>query len=91
MNRFAALHDQIERWFGDSLASVDPRLSVVRGISWNGETIRVDGRDLILTEDARLIVIAIGKAAPAMAQGAVDVLGDRIDVGVVLTKTEVGS
>lgn len=33
-----------------------------------------------------LTMVAIGKAAASMAQGAVDVLGDQIEIGLVITK-----
>lgn len=37
-------------------------------------------------QNGRLIVVAIGKAAYAMAKAAVEILGQRIDEGVILTK-----
>ncbi len=37
-------------------------------------------------EKGRLIIISIGKAAWRMARAAVDVLGERVDSGVVITK-----
>ncbi len=38
--------------------------------------------------DGRLLLISIGKAAWSMAKAACDILGDRIDDGVVITKYE---
>jgi hydroxypyruvate reductase len=46
----------------------------------------VDSEAVPVTDGARVIVIAVGKAAPSMARGAADVLGNRIDRGIVLTK-----
>ena len=47
------------------------------GVTIEGELVPVAGR---------LIVVAIGKAAPTMARAAQAVLGDRVDAGYVLTK-----
>ena len=58
------------------LASVDPRQKVVGCLLSN--------RDLLDRVDP--VVIAIGKAATAMSNGACDVLGDRIRTGIILTK-----
>lgn len=86
MNQFEAERMRIETWFREALMAVDPRTSVQRALGWNGSTLIVDGREVPVRQGARLVAIAIGKAAPAMARGARDVLGDRIDRGIVLTK-----
>lgn len=86
MSRFEAERSRIERWFREALASVDPRASVRRALGWDGSTLTVADREVPVSAASRLVVIAIGKAAPAMALGARDVLGERIDHGVVLTK-----
>ena len=41
-----------------------------------------------MTTIDRLLVIAVGKAAIPMAQAAVDILGEQIAAGVIVTKTE---
>lgn len=86
MSRRERAHRLIERWFREALQAVDPRRSVQRSLEWDGANLRVAGREVDIREGARLVVIAIGKAAPDMAQGAVDVLGERIDDGFILTK-----
>ena len=75
--RFEREHTLIRRIYTEALLAVAPRRAVVAALH------DLDGE---LEPDGRLIVIAIGKAAPAMAQGARDVLGDRITHGIILTK-----
>jgi glycerate-2-kinase len=85
-SRYSPVHERIETWFREALKAVEPRGAVRRVLEWDGETLAAQGLTLVLPDQARLIVIAVGKAAPAMARGAVDILGSRIDYGIVLTK-----
>jgi len=62
-------------------------------LSWFASALdAVDGRQCVKSAVARrsfqapVSLIAIGKAAAAMAQGALDVLGGRIEAGFVVTK-----
>lgn len=83
---YKELHNRIKQWYLAALKVVEPKAAVINALSWDGERMIVDGRVIEVSENARLLVVAIGKAAPAMAEGAVEILGDRIDGGVVLTK-----
>lgn len=78
--------EAILRWFHGALDRVEPRSAVVSAMTLDGDDLLVHGRQVHLAEDARIIVVAIGKAAIGMAQGARDALGDRIGRGIVLTK-----
>ncbi len=79
-------HETIRRWFDRALTVVDPCESVERALRLDGDRLKVDGAECVLADDGRLVVLAIGKAAPAMARGAARVLGDRIHSGFILTK-----
>lgn len=81
-----SVHHQIQRWFEDALRVVEPRQAVKRAVSWSGDVLTVEGESVEIARCAKVVVIAIGKAAPAMAQGAVDILGDRVSRGIILTK-----
>lgn len=83
--RYRQAHEIIQRWFGDALKVVDPCESVARALRVEDERLRVGDSEYSLAE-GRLIVLAIGKAAPAMARGAAQVLGNRIHTGIILTK-----
>lgn len=76
--------DRIRAIFGAALAAVDPEAAVRRDLG----VLIEEGPSpaLRLAEFDRILVIAIGKAAPAMARGAIDILGAEIDEGFILTK-----
>jgi hydroxypyruvate reductase len=69
-----------------SLAAVDPYLAIQR-------TVRIDGFDLLIAEQAydlntfqRVILIGVGKAAFPMAVAMEEILGDRLATGIIVTK-----
>lgn len=68
------VRDQIVTWFHEGLAAVDPTHVTRQALT-----------DLELGE-GKIIVLAIGKAAIAMARAANEVLGDRIDAGLIVAK-----
>jgi hydroxypyruvate reductase len=82
----ARARDAIRRWFDAGIDAVEPRKAVTRSLLVEGTALRVGDHMVDLPSEGRVVVIAIGKAASGMAQGALDVLGDRIHSGVVLTK-----
>lgn len=71
MNRF--LHECMERIVSDSIRSVQPDAAVRRAL---------EGKVF----PGRVVLVAAGKAAWRMAKTAYDVLGSRIEQGVVVTK-----
>lgn len=72
-----------ERWFRDVIAQLDPRALTrsALGRSEGGFRVRADS----VPVRGRLVVVAIGKAAIAMAAGGQDALGGLFDAGYVLT------
>lgn len=85
-NGIDAIHEQIRRWFTDALKVVEPRSAVNRAMAWSDGVLTLQGERIEIVNSAKVVVLAIGKAAPAMAHGAADVLGDRISSGIILTK-----
>lgn len=82
--RTGPARDAIAAMFARALQAVDPRRAVAEsldrndaGISIQGDSIRVEGS---------IVVVALGKAAVTMTQGALDALGSRIDGGIAITK-----
>lgn len=69
-----------------ALRSADPRAAVHSALQLDGSSLTIAGETFDLDRYARLRVVAVGKAAPAMTQGLLDVLGDRLDDGLILTK-----
>jgi hydroxypyruvate reductase len=58
-------------------------------LALEGDTLRLAGR--ALARDARLVVLAVGKAAGAMALALEDVAGERIAAGLAVTKAGHGT
>ena len=72
--------------FRTALRRVDPEALVRDALALDGDTVVVRGTPYPLAPDARLIVVAIGKASVGMARGAAAALGARIDRGIAVTK-----
>lgn len=80
---------QIDRWFRDLLVALNPRKLTADSALLNTEI--SSGSDvgvpfpMPLSDYGRIVVVAIGKAAIAMATGAQERLGERFERGYVLT------
>lgn len=70
-----------------ALDAVDPYAAVRRHLTFQVPVIEAGNRCWDVTTFDRLRVIAVGKAAVPMARAAVDILGERIADGVIVTKT----
>lgn len=68
------VRDRILSWFEAGLEAVDPAKVTQAALA-----------DVELGE-GKLVVLSVGKAAVAMASAASDVLGDRIDAGLIVAK-----
>jgi hydroxypyruvate reductase len=82
----------IRRVLSAALDAVDPRLAVQqalalqRALPRQGETLQAAGQGLDLAGFRRIRVVGAGKAALAMAWGALDVLGERVTDGLLIPK-----
>jgi glycerate 2-kinase len=76
----------IEAWYRAGIDEVDPAESVRRAIKWDGSRLSIEAQNVEVASDARVVAVAIGKAAAGMARGLDGVLGDRIDVATILTR-----
>lgn len=75
----------IRRWYASGIRAVEPRHAVRRHLDVDQDHLLAGSHSLRIP-DRGVIVVAIGKAAVAMALGAEDVLEDRIRDGIILTK-----
>ena len=73
---------RLEELFSAALEAVDPARAVERAVQRNGDQIEVAGEPL--EPGARLVVLAVGKAAGTMARALEAVVGDRIAAGLVV-------
>lgn len=70
-----------------AIAAADARVAVVRALSLDGERLTVAGvEEIDLAAVDRILLLGAGKAAVAMARGAVEVLGGWIAEGSITTK-----
>jgi glycerate 2-kinase len=84
----AAAQGTTRALFDAAIAAVDVRAAVARSLSIEGERLLIAPAtfEISLADVGRVIVVAVGKAAAAMAAAAEDLLGERIAVGLALTK-----
>jgi glycerate 2-kinase len=79
--------EHIGRLVGAALMAADPEAAVRRHLHLEAEALHAGQRVFRLTPGSKVYVIALGKAAPAMARAACDVLGAWLEAGVVTTLT----
>ncbi len=72
-----------------ALKAADPCVAVAANISVEGSVMQIGATKYSLTPKSRLIVIALGKAAPSMLNGARSILGARVREGVCISKVDV--
>ncbi|MEN8161374.1 MAG: DUF4147 domain-containing protein, partial [Myxococcota bacterium] len=74
----------LEALFHAALDAVAPRVAVARGVKQEGERLTV--ARVALPPETRCVVLAVGKAAPAMAAAFAAEAGGRVRHGLVVTK-----
>lgn len=74
------------RIYRGAIAAVEPRAAVVRALSLDGDLLRAGEFSCDLAGIGRVVVVGAGKAAAGMAAGAEQVLGGRIESGLVVVK-----
>lgn len=71
-----------------AVEAANPKKCVLNYLSLNDEVLTVQEKTYNLKEFNSIYVIAFGKAASAMAQGAEQVLGDRLTSGLVISNSQ---
>jgi hydroxypyruvate reductase len=72
--------------FHSALAAVDPEEAVRRHLRFEAGILAVEDRRYDLNACARVLVVGAGKAVAPMAKALEDLLGDRIDTGLLVVK-----
>lgn len=72
--------------FHAALDAADPRIAIRRVLQRDGDHLRVQDREYDLAKIRRIFVIGFGKASAAMAQAVEEILGDKIERGLVIVK-----
>jgi glycerate-2-kinase len=88
VTRASTARAQLEELYFRALEAVDPARAMRNAVRRDGDRIEIAGRPL--PRDARLVVLAIGKAAGAMARALESIVGDRISAGLVVVPDGLG-
>jgi glycerate 2-kinase len=72
--------------FSAALQSADPRQCILKTLDLRGNQLEVGELSYDLDTVTRLVILGAGKATPAMAAAVEEVLGTRIDAGIINTK-----
>jgi glycerate 2-kinase len=84
------LHQEAREIFATALRAVDASEAVRRSVILSQETLRIQNVEIDVS-NRTINVIALGKAATAMAAGLSDVLGDKLKRGIVSSITYDGA
>ncbi len=83
--RFEDHWDHLERLRRAALQAADAGAAVERSLRLRGQTLYVGRERLRIAPSTRLYLVAIGKAAPAMADAACRILSTNLTAGIVTT------
>ena len=81
----------IQRILAAAIQAVEPGAAVRRWVTVSGEIMRIGKCEYDLKTIDRILVIGIGKAAPAMTAAMHQILGEKISAGLIVTKTIPGA
>lgn len=84
----AKMRGHARELFEASIRAVDAEQCVRNFVSLAGTVLRIGTQDYDLSKFERVLVVGMGKASPQMAVALEDILGDRIDGGLINTKYE---
>ena len=82
----ARLKTDAEAIFRAGLRAVDPATAVQRACERDGHRLRLHRQVFDLQQIKRVVVVGAGKATAAMARAVEDLLGERIDEGLISVK-----
>lgn len=81
---FSREYEVVQQLFAAALAAVDPTTAVRRALALRGDSLVVGSATIPARGGVH--IVAVGKAAVAMTQGAIEVLGGTVRSGDVITK-----
>ena len=81
--RFTSYPDHLAQFVAVAHAAADPFRAVQAHLRWQGESLEVGDR---VYRPERIFLVAVGKAAGAMAAAANEILADRLTQGILIQK-----
>lgn len=85
------MKDFLQEIFRAAIRAADPYGAVLRHLRRVGNTLYAGNMSFDLNRFKRIVVVGAGKGASFMAKAVEDVLGDRIDTGIVIVKYGYGT
>ncbi|MGA2819052.1 MAG: DUF4147 domain-containing protein [Anaerolineales bacterium] len=82
--RWTHCRESLQQLLAASIALADPASLVSAHLTRTDDVLRISGRLFSLPPDARLVVLSLGKAAPAMARAASQALGPLVSQGLLV-------
>ena len=84
--RAAPQGEAITRILAATIQAVEPGAAVQRFVQRTGDRLVISGRTYDLTAFGHVVLLGIGKASLAMSEALADILGERLDSNLVITK-----
>lgn len=82
----ADLRADVQQIYQAALTAADPYTSVLDKVTLRGEVLSVGGLDYSLNRYRRVHLLGAGKASAAMARAVIDLLGERLQGGVLVVR-----
>ncbi len=82
----ADLRTDVEQIYQAALTAADPYTSVLDKVTLRGEVLSVGGQGYSLNRYRRVHLLGAGKASAAMARAVIDLLGERLQGGVLVVR-----
>lgn len=84
--RIRELRQSAREIFDAAVRAVDPAEAIRRHLVRQGDRLTIGGEAVDLQRVRRIVAVGLGKAGAPMAAAVEEILGDRIEQGVVVTK-----
>lgn len=68
-----------------ALEAVSPEILLKKSVNLNGETLKIRDEKIDLSEFEKIYVIGIGKGAPSLCNGLIEILGEKITCGIIIS------
>ena len=86
MTAYTEKQNELRAIVDSAIAAVSPGSAMHAALVLDGDILTVDGTEYDLTNFERILVIGAGKASAPMAEALEEILGDRLQGGMVVTK-----
>lgn len=83
----AAMREDALAIFHEALDAVNPIQCIKKACTLENNRLQINNQRIDLNRFSKCLVIGAGKASAAMADAMENILGDRIDTGIIVTKT----